>query len=167
MDRRRFLVLGAAGAATLAAAGLWSWLRQPHDARTGEDAAAILAAIVPALLDGALPARGLERDVAIRETVDGVGRAIAGLPPATRGELAQLFALLALPVGRRVFAGVEAPWQEASPAEVAGFLEAWRTSGWELKRSAYDAFHQLILAAWYGNPRAWGAIGYPGPPVLG
>jgi len=26
--------------------------------------------------------------------------------------------------------------------------------------------HQLVLAAWYGNPRAWSSIGYLGPPVL-
>jgi hypothetical protein len=118
------------------------------------------------MLEGALPG-GLERTAAIRETVDGVGRAIAGLPPATRTELEHLFALLAIPVGRRVFAGVEAPWREASQAEVERFLEAWRTSGWSLKRSAYDAFHQLVIAAWYGNPRSWSAIGYPGPPALG
>ena len=36
-----------------------------------------------------------------------------------------------------------------------------------LKRSAYDALHQLILAAWYGNGRSWAGIGYPGPPKLG
>lgn len=166
MNRRRFLVVGVAGAATLAAAGAWTWLRRPDAAHARDEAAAIVAAIVPAMLDGALPDAGLERTAAIRETVDGVAHAIAGLPPASRDELAQLFALLALPVGRRVFAGIEAAWREAPVADVAAFLEAWRTSGWALKRSAYDAFHQLILAAWYGSPRAWSAIGYPGPPAL-
>lgn len=166
MNRRRFLVLGLTGAVALAAAGAWTWLRRPRDAHAADEAATIVAAIVPAMLEGALPG-GLERTAAIRETVDGVGRAIAGLPPATRTELEHLFALLAIPIGRRVFAGVEAPWREASQAEVERFLDVWRTSGWSLKRSAYDAFHQLIIAAWYGNPRSWGAIGYPGPPVLG
>lgn len=168
MERRRFLVVGLTGAAALAAAGLWSWTRmRGGPAQAEADTAAILAAIVPAMLDGALPAAGLERTAAVRETVDHVGRAIAGLPPASRDELGRLFALLALPVGRRVFAGVEAPWRDAGVAEVQRFLDAWRSSGWALKRSAYDALHQLILAAWYGNPRAWGAIGYPGPPALG
>jgi hypothetical protein len=168
MDRRRFLVLGAAGTATLAAAGAWTWMRGRRDADTSaQDRAVILAAIVPAMLDGALPAAGLERRAALRETVDNVGRAIAGLPPAARDELGRLFSLLALPVGRRVFAGVEAPWNEATADDVSRFLDAWRRSGWALKRSAYDALHQLIHAAWYGNPRAWSTIGYPGPPRLG
>jgi hypothetical protein len=39
-------------------------------------------------------------------------------------------------------------------------------SGFMLLRSAYDALHQLVFAAWYGNPRSWPAIGYAGPPVL-
>jgi hypothetical protein len=168
MDRRRFLVVGVAGAATLAAAGLWTWMRRQPDADSVEaQASIVIAAIVPAMLDGALPAAGAERALAVRETVGNVQRAIAGLPPAARGELAQLFALLALPVGRRVFAGVEPPWPEARVGEVTPFLDAWRDSGWALKRSAYDALHQLVIAAWYGNPRAWGAIGYPGPPALG
>jgi hypothetical protein len=35
-----------------------------------------------------------------------------------------------------------------------------------LLRSGYAALHQLVLAAWYGNARAWPAIGYGGPPSL-
>jgi len=103
---------------------------------------------------------------AIEETVAGVDHAIAGLPPAVRAEIAQLFALLALAPGRRVFAGVASPWSEASAGEVDAFLRAWQSSGWALKRTAYDALHQLVIAAWYANPRSWPAIGYPGPPSL-
>jgi hypothetical protein len=39
-------------------------------------------------------------------------------------------------------------------------------SGFALLRSAYDALHQIVLAAWYGNPRSWPAIGYGGPPSV-
>jgi hypothetical protein len=70
-------------------------------------------------------------------------------------------------VARRAFAGVASPWHEAGVDEVAAFLDRWSASGWALKRSAYGALHQLITAAWYGNPKAWPAIGYPGPPPLG
>jgi hypothetical protein len=169
MRRRTFLSLGVAGAATLAAAGWWASLtkRSPNARALDDDATRVVAAIVPAMLDGALPGGGLARAAAIRETVDGVALAIASLPPAMRVELERLFMLLALPAGRRVFAGVAAPWREASPEEVARCLDAWRASAWLLKRTAYDALRQLIIAAWYGNPRSWSAIGYPGPPVLG
>jgi hypothetical protein len=168
MRRRTFLTLGIAGAATLAAAGWWAALRKRPDPLLAldDDAKSIVAAIVPAMLEGALPGAPRERDAAIAETVVNVDRAIQGLPPTSRAELGQLFALLALTPARRAFAGVGSPWQEASVAEVTAFLERWRDSGWALKRSAYDALHQLIFAAWYGNRRSWAGIGYPGPPRI-
>jgi hypothetical protein len=49
---------------------------------------------------------------------------------------------------------------------VAGFLARWRTSRFDLARAGYQALTQLIQAAWYDNPVAWRAIGYPGPPAL-
>jgi len=169
MRRRTFLALGAAGAAALAAAGWWSWLRMQGPAgrrALDDDARSIVAAIAPALLDGALPEARDERAAAIAEVVAGVERAIAGLPAHAQAELRQLFALLALTPARRAFAGVASPWPEASVAEISAFLDRWRSSGWALKRTAYDALHQLMYAAWYGNPRSWAAIGYAGPPQL-
>ena len=169
MRRRSFLTLGIAGAATLAAAGWWGVVRNRADRSTTleADARTIVAAIVPAMLDGALPPSGRERSSAIAQTVANVDRAIQGLPDFAQAELGQLFALLSIDVARRAFAGVAPPWPEASVDEVAAFLDRWRDSGWALKRSAYDALHQLILASWYGNPRAWERIGYPGPPRIG
>ena len=168
MRRRTFLTLGAASAAALAAAGWWVSLarRTPQARALDEEATGIIAAIVPAMLDGALPAAGSERASAIAQTVAGVDRAVLGLPPAARAELGQLFALLSLAPARRAFAGVASPWAEADVAEVGAFLDRWRDSGWALKRSAYDALHQLVIAAWYANPRSWPALGYPGPPPV-
>jgi hypothetical protein len=174
ITRRTFLVAGLAGSATLAAA---YWLRGANErgpaaganaslAALDRDAPAIVAAIVPVVLEGALPREAAQRDAALRETVGNVARAVGGLPPAAQKELAELFALLGFAPTRLALAGVTTPWAQASPEAIAAFLERWRTSGWLLLRSAYDALHQLILAAWYGNPHAWAAIGYPGPPVL-
>ncbi len=173
--RRTFLVAGLAGGATLAAA--W-WLRGSHErvpvsgataplAALDPAAPSIIAAIVPVMLDGALPADPVLRRAAVSDTVAGVAQAVGGLPPAAQQEFARLFALLALAPTRFALAGVTTPWAQAGPEAVAAFLERWRTSGWALLRSAYDALHQLVLAAWYANPQAWPAIGYPGPPALG
>jgi hypothetical protein len=170
--RRTFLVAGVAGGAALAAA---YWLRQTYERESAAGsglaaldpaAPAIVAAIVPVLLAGALPAGQRARDAAIDATVGNVARAVQGLPPAAQKELAELFSLLGLAPTRYALAGVTSPWTHARADEVAAFLERWRTSGWTLLRSAYDALHELVMAAWYGDPRAWPAIGYPGPPVL-
>jgi hypothetical protein len=46
------------------------------------------------------------------------------------------------------------------------FLVRLQKSRWSVKRTAYDALHQLTFAAWYANPRTWPSIGYPGLPAL-
>jgi len=174
ITRRTFLAAGFAGGAALAAA---YWLRGAREhapasaesaslAQLDREAPAIIAAIVPVLLGDALPQDVTERIGAVKETVANVALAISGLPPFAQKELAELFSLLGIAATRIAVARVSSPWAQASPDEIAAFLDRWRTSDWKLLRSAYDALHQLVYAAWYGNPRAWASIGYDGPPVL-
>ena len=112
------------------------------------------------------PTDRAQRSAAVGETLAAIDQAIAGLPAAAQKELAELFALLALPPVRLALARVGAPWPQASAADVRAFLDRFRDSGFTLLRAAYGAMHELTFAAWYGNPRAWPAIGYPGPPPL-
>ena len=163
------MFVGLAGAAVLVSA---RWLVPGEP--TGEsastalsaDASDIVRALVPAFLDGALPEDAAERDAAVNRTVSAVGTAISGLPPATREELATLFALLASMPVRVLVAGIGGAWRDATVADANGFLVRLQKSRWSVKRIAYDALHQLVFAAWYADPRAWPAIGYPGPPAL-
>ena len=170
LSRRTFVAAGLIGAAALATA---SWLRGPHvpahaHARRAldTDGEAIFAAVAPVLLDGALPTDKSGRDAALERTLAGIDTAIAGLSPAAQAELAELIALLALPPVRLGIARVSDPWSAASAADVRRFLDTCRASRFTLMRAAYDALHDLTFAAWYGNPDAWPAIGYPGPPAL-
>ena len=164
-SRRQFLKAGVAGCAALTLASLAA--RAPARADQGAFAflgpqdRVIVAAIAPVMLAGALP------EGAVPEVVLGVDQAIAGLAPATQDELRQLFDLLGLGIARVLVAGLWPAWEEAGAEDVAAFLERWRTSRFDLLRSAYLGLHELIIAAWYGNPGAWPRIGYPGPPELG
>jgi len=166
-SRRTFLVTGGLGAVALAAGG-WLHVRSggARSGALGADGRTVIAAMVPAFLAGALP-DDVTRPRAIAETVDAVEGAVAGLPPATQAELAQLFGLLAFAPARLALAGLATDWPSAPTEAVAATLARWQGSRLSLLRSAYDGLHQLVLAAWYGNPRAWPAIGYPGPPTLG
>jgi len=167
ISRRTLLKAGiAGGAALLFARWLYTSTTTPQSTPYGAldaDARAIVAAIAPVMLAGALPAND---PVLLQETVAGVEQAIAGLPPAVRKEVDQLFALLSFAPTRALIAGVWSTWHEASPASIGAFLDRWRDSRLALLRSAYGALHQLVFAAWYGNSNAWPAIGYAGPPSL-
>jgi len=167
-SRRTFLAAGTFGALALSAAG---WLRLRPAQRVagrGLDSASsgIVRAMTPAFLAGALPVDAGARATAVDETVANVDAAIAGLSPDAQAELAQLFALLGFAPARIALAGLTHDWTDATTDDVNAALERWRTSRVALLRSAYDGLHQLVLAAWYGNPRTWDAIGYPGPPRL-
>jgi hypothetical protein len=171
MSRRTLLKAGAAGAgALILARWLYESTATPDvpDARfvaLDGDARAIISAIAPVMLQGAMPLG--ESAVAARaEILAGVDKAVSGLPPHLRRELDQLFSLLSFAPTRCLVAGVWASWPHATQASIAEFLGRWRDSRFELLRSAYGALHQLVLASWYGNPRSWPAIGYAGPPAL-
>ncbi|MFO1315242.1 MAG: hypothetical protein U1F58_06520 [Burkholderiales bacterium] len=167
-SRRTFIAAGLVGAAALATA---AWLRSPHGPAVAAprraldaDAEAIMGAVIPVLLDGALPDEPGMRARAIADTLAAVDTAVAGLPRAAQKEVGELFALLALPPVRLALARVSPSWTDAPAADVRGFLDRFRDSPWKLQRAAYAALHELVLAAWYAMPRAWPAIGYPGPP---
>jgi len=126
----------------------------------------ILGAIVPVLLAGSLPEEKNALRQAVESTVADVELAISGLHPMSQQELAELFALLSFGPARWLLTGIGVGWTEATPDSVARFLARWRHSFWALPQAGYQALHQLVIAAWFSQPRAWAAIGYDGPPVL-
>jgi hypothetical protein len=161
-SRRRFLQIGIAGAALLAAGSLL-YRRVPSSGSyrvLDERSAEPVAALAPVVLDGALPA------AALREIVEAFDGIVAGLSPAIQSEIGDLLGLLCFAPTRIAFAGVWSSWREARAEEIAAFLARWRTSRFDLPRSGYQALTQLLQAAWYGNPASWGALGYAGPPKL-
>ncbi|GAB2877235.1 hypothetical protein GCM10027277_53140 [Pseudoduganella ginsengisoli] len=165
-NRRTFLKAGVLGALVLAAGGaVYRKVQGPPALapyRLDGGARTVLTAIVPAILGPMLPAGGADRAAAIARTVDGVQGAVATLPLVTQKEIQDLFGLLSLAPARRLLAGVPA-WEEASADQVSAFLQGWRTHRLGLLRGAYAALHDLVLGAWYAQPDAWAAIGYPGP----
>jgi len=162
--------VGLASAAALASV---RWLERSEAAPAPNhrvlDATAVItvAALVPIVLDGALPEEPEARARAIRETVEGFDRAVSGMSLPTQKEVDQLFGVLRFAPTRLAFTGLWTSIEESSPEEVAAFLTRWRHSRFEIQRAGYQALSQLIQASWYDNPASWATIGYPGPPKLG
>jgi len=167
VTRRRFLQAGLAASATLALVRALEARPGPSPAYRALDRASarIVRALAPVVLAGALPAPPA-RDAAIDRVVEGFDRALCGFDPADRDDVSQLLGLLRFGPARVVLAGVWRPLPEASGAEIAAFLAAWRESRFDLLRAAYQALTQLLQAAWYDDAGSWQRIGYPGPPSL-
>jgi hypothetical protein len=171
LSRRRFLQVGVLGAGVLAAASFLN--RGTPVPSTGSldlraldaKSASLIAALAPVILAGALPDDVTSRKIAINEVVEAFDRALSGLSPAVQAELQQLLGLLTFAPSRALVAGVWKPWHEASTDDVAVFLTSWRHSRFDLLQSGYQALKQLMQACWYGNPLAWGKIGFSLPPV--
>lgn len=170
-NRRQFLQVGIAGALILAGA---RWLDRPSaaaaSARTGfvdDRNAVVLAALVPVVLAGSLPADAAAREKAVEDVIGAFDRAVAGLSPAVQKEVEELFAILRFGPARLVFTGLWSPLEESKPEDIAAFLTRWRRSRFEIQRAGYQALTQLLQAAWYGNPASWAALGYPGAPRIG
>lgn len=159
MQRRSFLKAGLLGGLALAAGGaVYRQFRPAVPERFALDAQGrtMLAALIPAIT-------GYSPDApALAAAVERVGAAINGLPLRVQKEISDLFGLLNMAPTRRLLAGVPA-WQEATPAEVAAFLQSWRTHRTEMLQTAYHGLHDLVIGGWYAEPSTWAAIGYAGP----
>lgn len=162
--RREFIKTGFLGGMALAATRVLPVAAEETAAADARDA--LFTAIIPVILADALPTAPEERRQAISTTRANLHTAIAGLAPRAQSELADLFRLLSIRPLRWVLTGVASDWSEASPDAVATFLDRWRHSIWALPQTGYQALTQLVIATWYGNPAAWPATGYAGPPQL-
>jgi hypothetical protein len=169
MQRRSLFKLGFAGAAVLvlAGGGLALWQRGlAADGHLTAAGRAVFSALARAILDGSLPADAVAQRTAIDAHLLRVDAAIAAFPPAVRSELADLLGLLANAPGRIAFAGLTSDWPNASVADLQAMLESWRFSSLALRQQAYHALRELTNAAYYADPQAWAAMGYPGPVAL-
>lgn len=134
-------------------------------ARLGDAASDMFQAMARAVLHGSLPAEEPARSRTLAELPARIEGVVAQLPPHSQAELAQLVTVLSSALGRRALAGVAAPWSEATTADIQRGLQAMRLSRWTVRRQAYQALHDLIGGAYFSDPKAWRALGYPGPGV--
>jgi hypothetical protein len=170
MQRRTFLKVGIGGSLLLAGAG-YIGTRGDHTLPDGfkwidRESLKFLSAVVPVILEGTLPKDASARAVAINDVIEAWDRTISGMTPSIQTEIKELFGLLTNSLTRGAATGVWGGWEEASPEQVTAFLNRWRRSRVGLLRAGYQAINQLTLASWYGNPLAWGFLGYIPPNPL-
>jgi len=157
--------LGAFSAVALALGGGAVALLQPGigDGRLSASGRVVFSGAARGLLDGVLPGDSPGQRVALDALLGRIDALVANLPPHAQDELSQLLALLASAPGRRAFASLDAPWPEASAAQIQDALQSMRVSAVSLKQQGYQALHDIVGAAYFSDSATWGLIGYPGP----
>lgn len=168
MQRRRLLQLGSFAAVLLGEAGAGVALLRPgwRDGRLTPPARQAFAAVAAAVLDGLLPTEAGARAQALQAHLDRLDATLAGFPPELQAEVGELATLLATAPVRAALTGLLPAWHEATLADVQAMLQTLRLSRLGLRRQVYHALRDLTNAAWFADPAAWPAIGYPGPRAL-
>jgi len=172
--RRMFLKAGVAGSALLF---LGRWLPPAHaaDSSAAKEStfayltaadAAMLARVVPIMLEGALPKDRAQFNAAVGEILHGIDVTLAHQALSVRGEIQGLFGVLTKTITRSLVAGIWTSWDKATNQDIRDFLSSWRNSRLDTLRTGYIGLNNLIVGSWYGNPKSWARIGYGGPPAI-
>lgn len=125
----------------------------------------ILRAVLPVVLGSLLPAEHAARTQAIETGLASLDDYLAHMSLPTQDEARRVFAMLDLLPARVVLLGTTDPWRTAAPDAVEAFLRSARDSRLLLLRRIYAFLQSMAVLAWFDQPAAWPAIGYPGPPL--
>ena len=168
MQRRTLFKLGLGGLVVVGLGGIGAALWRPGVAGGRLTAAgrSVMGPVAEAVLDGVLPEAPAERAAALRAHAQRLDAAIAAFPLAVQQELSQLLALLSAAPGRLALAGLADHWPAAGVAPIQHALERMRRSRSELRQQTYHALRDLTNGAYFADPVAWPALGYPGPTPL-
>ena len=101
------------------------------------------------------------REVGVAAKVD---HQLSTMHPADAAELGQGLLLIENALVGLLLDGRVTPFTRLGPAEQDAVLEDFRTSRIPIRRSVYKALRGLVAASYWGDPRLFAAVGYPGPP---
>lgn len=160
MHRRQFIIAGLALAGS-AALGIQFWQYSVSPQSTNRSL--VLAAMLPALLYGALPPDKQAAIVALRRTEQAITDFMPFLPIRQQQQLDQLFNLLAHRFSRLGLTGYWQTLDNLSAKERLAILDAWRDSYLALLQQAYHGLRELLYGAFYGQPEHWQPLTYSAP----
>lgn len=166
MTSRRFFLSAGVGGLVLTLGGVGLALRPgrrlaPPDGLRVLDAVSF--SVLAALADRLCPAvRGLPAASALGVPAL-VDAQLARMHPADAAELRQGLLLIENGLAGLLFEGDPTPFTARSAAGQDLALLSLRDSGLAVRRGLYKAVRGLVMAAYWGHPRMYGASGYDGP----
>jgi hypothetical protein len=134
-----------------------------RDGRLTASGRSVFTAVARSVLDGSLPADAATQDAALASHLERMDVTLRAMAPTTQREVGALLALLALPLGRMVLAGLSTDWPRADVAQIQSALQSMRSSRLALRQQAYHALRDLTHAAYFADSATWAQLGYTGP----
>ena len=91
-------------------------------------------------------------------------RHLARLDTGAQSDFRQLLSLFDNALAGFLLCGTIAPFTRMTPEKQIAFLAKWESHRIGTLRSGYQAMKRLSVASYYGNPKTYFVVGYPGPP---
>jgi|CXWL01.1.fsa_nt_gi hypothetical protein len=121
-------------------------------------------AVLHAFAECMLPAAGKFPSVhELRIAYEG-DKILAMVDVTTQKELTALLELFENALANAIFGQRFQPFTQLSVEERERVALEWRDSALAVRRTGFRALRGLVMAAYYGNPATFAAVGYLGPP---
>lgn len=91
-------------------------------------------------------------------------RLLARAEPETVADVKTVLAIFESGLTGALFFERVRPFTQLDPDSQDRVLYAWRDSSVALRRTIARALSSLTTSLYYGDPRTWPGLGYPGPP---
>ena len=170
MKRRRFLQLGLGGTALLAVGAIGLGLQPTRlhaDTPTlkvfSPKEYAILHAMAQRICPGGDGLPSID-DLQVCEKLDTL---FSRMSPRDQKDIKLALNVFENAVAGLVLEGRVTPFTQLDPKAQDDVLERWRDSSLSTARVIFRSVRDLVAGTYWGDPRCFAAVGYPGPPALG
>ncbi|MBX7114141.1 MAG: gluconate 2-dehydrogenase subunit 3 family protein [Myxococcaceae bacterium] len=121
-------------------------------------------AVLHALAEALIPASGAFPSAEKLRVAFEADRILERVDVTAQTEITALIGLFENALANAIFGQRLRPFTQLEPTEREKAALEWRDSRLAVRRTGFRALRGLLMAAYYGNPAVFAAIGYAGPP---
>jgi hypothetical protein len=121
-------------------------------------------AILRAVAERMHPGKGPIPSASQLGVAEAVDELLASAHPGFAYDFGRALLVFESAAGHLVFDGQLRPFTRMTPEQQDRVLAGWREARSHLRRQIFHAMLGLCSAAYWGDPRTWSVMEYPGPP---
>ena len=166
MERRTFLLGGFVATASIAVGADWYINAFDSEQEHSKHKHGLLfQALIPVLLEGALPTAQKLRQQHIQRTVESIHATVDVLPKHSQQQLHQLLEILETKFGLLLLTSNMTSLLKRNPIELSQLLHYWREHYLSMMNEAYLGLRELIMSSYYALPEHWEILNYKKPAI--